>query len=57
MQNEPSQVLWASQTHGSLNTGYIRVHTFFNLETQNFRIEVEYSDFLGMQWQTLPQIA
>lgn len=57
MDDNPNLILWRSEVRGSLSQGYVRIHVFVDAEGGEVRTEVEYADFLGMGWTTMPVVA
>lgn len=57
MTNDKNFVEWNCEVFGSLRQGYVRVHVFIEPESGRVATRVEHTDFLGMQWLEMPQVA
>lgn len=56
MTSDLRRVLWLSEVRGSRFQGFVRVQVFIDPETQETRLEVEYSDRLGGVWSQMPHL-
>ena len=52
----PAFALWKTVIDGTLQAGYVRVHVYIDESWGEPRVEVEYTETLGANWQSLPEV-